>query len=133
MNLPNRGISAEPRLSSRVAVVKLKQAFIQAENGVPASDTFFRAWEGFRKRGVPCRLFEPHQLRQGALPLAHDTLVAGGVPVVEDALTALGVAVPPADNLPECLARYRGRRVWTSTWGELRAKYGRVGPPEPLW
>lgn len=106
---------------------------LQAEAGIPASDTFFRAWEGFRKRGVRCELFEPQQLRQGALPLARDTLVAGGVPVVEDALTALGVAVPPADNLPACLAKYRGRRVWTSTWGELRARYGRTGPPEPLW
>ena len=113
--------------------MKLNLSFIQADRGVPASDTFFRAWEGFRKRGVPCELFEPQQLRQGALPLARDTLVAGGVPVVEDALTALGIAVPLADNLPTCLARYRGRRVWTSTWGELRARYGRTGPPEPLW
>jgi hypothetical protein len=113
--------------------MKLKKAFIQAESGVPAFDTFFRAWEGFRKRGVRCELFEPQQLRQGALPLARDTLVAGGVPVVEDALTALGITVPPADNLPACLAKYRGRRVWTSTWGELRAKYGDTGPPEPLW
>ncbi len=113
--------------------MKLKRAFIQADAGIPASDTFFRAWEGFRKRGVPCELFEPQHLRQGTLPLARDTLVAGGVPVVEDALTALGVAIPPADNLPAGLAKYRGRRVWTSTWGELRARYGRTGPPEPLW
>jgi hypothetical protein len=48
--------------------VKLKQAFIQAEGGIPASDTFFRAWEGFRKRGVRCELFEPQQLRE-AIPL----------------------------------------------------------------
>ena len=113
--------------------MKLKLAFIQAESGVPASDTFFRAWEGFRKRGVACELFEPHQLRQGALPLNRDALVAGGVPVVEDALTVLGITVPLADNLPVALAKYRGRKVWTSTWGELRVRYGRSGPPEPLW
>ncbi len=113
--------------------MKLKRVFVQAEGGVPASDTFFRAWDGFRKRRVPCELFEPQQLRKGALPLAKDTLVAGGVPVVEDALTALGVTVPLADNLPSCLAKYRGRKVWTSTWGELRARYGKTGPPEPLW
>jgi hypothetical protein len=116
-----------------VSAVKVRLAYVQAEAGIPASDTFFRAWEGFRKRGVRCELFEPQQLRQGALSLARDTLVAGGVPVVEDALTALGVAIPPADNLPACLARYRGRRVWTSTWGELRGRYGQTGPPEPLW
>ncbi len=113
--------------------MKLKLAFIQAAGGIPATDPFFRAWEGFRKRGVRCELFEPQQLEQRTLPLAKDTLVAGGVPVVEAALTALGVPVPPADNLPAVLAKYRGRRVWTSTWGELRAKYGKKGPPEPLW
>ncbi len=113
--------------------MKLKLAYVQAENGVPAADSFFRAWDGFRKRGVRCELFEPRQLEQGTLPLARDTLVAGGVPVVEAALAALGVAAPPADNLPAALAKYRGRKVWTSTWGELRAKYGRSGPPEPLW
>jgi hypothetical protein len=113
--------------------VKLKRIFIQAEGGIPASDTFFRAWDGFRKRGIPCELFDPQQLRKGLLSLSRDTLVAGGVPVVEDALAALGITVPPADNLPACLARYRGRRVWTSTWGELRTQYGTTGPPEPLW
>lgn len=34
--------------------MKLKRAYIQAEAGIPASDTFFRAWEGFRKRGLRC-------------------------------------------------------------------------------
>lgn len=111
----------------------LKMVYVQAEGGIPASDTFFRAWDGFRKRGARCELFEPQQLRQGNLPLARDTLVAGGVPVVEDALIILGAKVPPADNLPACLANYRGRRVWTSTWGELRSRYARKRPPEPLW
>lgn len=111
--------------------MKVNLAFVQAENGVPATDPFYRAWDGFRKRGVRCEPFEAAKL--SGLPLARDTIVVGGVPVVEAALAAIGVTVPPADNLPECLAKYRGRRVWTSTWGELRAKYGKSGPPEPLW
>jgi hypothetical protein len=113
--------------------VKIKLAYIQAEGGVPAADSFFRAWEGFRKRSVRCELFEPRQLEDHSLPLARDTLVAGGVPVVESALTALGIAVPPADNLPACLAKYRGRKVWPSTLGDLRTKYAKSGPPEPLF
>jgi hypothetical protein len=111
----------------------VRLVYVQAENGVPAADPFYRAWDGFRRRGVPSVLFEPAQLADGMLPLARDTLVAGGVPVVEAALVALGVAVPPADNLPEALAAFRGRKVWTSTWGELRARYGKAGPPAPLW
>ncbi len=113
--------------------MKLKLAYVQAQNGIPATDSFYRAYDGFRKRGVRCELFEPKQLEQGALPLARDTLVAGGVPVVEAALTALGIPVPVADNLPACLARYRGRRVWPSTWGALRSEYAKKGPGEPLW
>ncbi|VTR99445.1 ATP-grasp domain-containing protein [Tuwongella immobilis] len=113
--------------------MKLKLAYIQAERGMPAADPFYRAWDGFRKRGIRCELFEPAQIEQRTVPLARDTLVAGGVPVVEAALAALGVSVPPADNLPTALTKYRGRRVWTSTWGELRHQYGRTGPPEPLW
>lgn len=113
--------------------MKLSLAYIQAENGIPSADPFYRAWEGFRKRGLRCELFEPKQLERRELPLARDTLVAGGVSVVEAALISLGVAVPQADNLPTALAEYRGRRVWTSTWGELRARCGKDGPPEPLW
>lgn len=113
--------------------MKIKLAYIQAQNGIPATDSFFRAWDGFHKRGVRCELFEPKQLEHRALPLARDTLVAGGVPVVEAALTALGIAVPVADNLPACLSKYRGRKVWSSTWGELRAQHAKKGPPEPLW
>lgn len=111
----------------------IKLAFIQAQDGVPSDEAFFKAWDGFRKRGVPCRPFAPEELTRGALPLARDTLVAGGLRVVEAALAAIGVDVPPADNLPTCLARYRGRKVWPSTWGELRARYGKGGPSEPLF
>ena len=111
--------------------MKLRLVYVQAEDGIPATDSFYRAWDGFRKRGIRCELFEPRQLDQ--LPLARDTLIVGGVPVVEAAFAALGIAVPPADNLPASLSEFRGRRVWTSTWGELRARYGKKGPPEPLW
>jgi hypothetical protein len=113
--------------------MKLKLAYIQAQNGIPAADSFYRAFDGFRKRGVRCDLFEPKQIEQGTLALGRDTLVAGGVPVVEAALTALGIPLPIADNLPACLAKYRGRRVWPSTWGALRSEYAKKTPSEPLF
>jgi ATP-grasp domain, R2K clade family 2 len=113
--------------------VKIRRVYVQARDRVPSDEAFFKAWDGFRKRGVPCEVFDPEQLHRGVLPLARDTLVAGGLRVVEAALAALGVVVPEADNLPACLARYRGRKVWASTWGELRARYGEAGPPEPLF
>jgi hypothetical protein len=113
--------------------VKIKLAYIQAQDGVPSDESFYKAWEGFRKRGTPCTLFDQREVHQGSLPLGRDTIVVGGLRVVESALTTLGVAVPEADNLPKCLERYRGRKVWPSTWGELRARYGANGPPEPLF
>ncbi len=112
---------------------KINRAYIQAQDGVPSDESFFKAWHGFRKRGVPCQLFDQEQVYQHALPLARDTLVAGGLRVVEAALTTIGIPVPTADNLPACLERYRGRKVWPSTWGDLRARYGTTGPPEPLF
>lgn len=113
--------------------MKVKRAFIQADGGIPSGDAYYRAWDGFRKLGIPCTLFEPAELWQGTLPLARETLVAGAVSVVEGALKALGIPVPPADNLPKCLANYRGRRVWTSTWGELRSQHRGSGTHEPVW
>src|SRR5690606_15897042 len=78
---------------------------------------------------TPCELFDPRQMQ--GLQLERDTLVAGAVRVVEGALAALGVVVPPADNLPGCLAKYRGREIWTSTWGELRRELVSNGVEEP--
>ena len=113
--------------------VKIKRAYIQTHEGIVAEESFFKAWDGFRKRGIPCELFDPQQLHQHTLPLERDTLVVGGVPIVEAAMAMIGIPVPVADNLPACLAQYRGRKVWPSTWGELRAKLGKQGPPSPLF
>lgn len=108
-------------------------AYIQAHNGVISNITTFTAWDGFRKRGIQCELFDQQQVYQRKLPLRPDTLVSGGVPVVEAALTTLGVSIPVADNLPECLAKYRGRKVWTSNWGELRSQFTKSGQHAPVF
>jgi hypothetical protein len=113
--------------------MSIRLVYVQSQSGIPASDSFFRAWEGFRKRGVRCLLFEPSQLGEGAYSLAKDTLVVGGVPVVEGALSTIGIPVPLADSLPARLAKYRGRKVWASTWGELRSRYAQSGPPNPIF
>ena len=113
--------------------INIRQVFVQARDGVPSDEAFFKAWDGFRKRQVPCQLFEPAEFEQARFPIARDTLVAGAIRVVEAALARVGGRVPTADNLPACLAKYRGRKVWPSTWGELRARYGKEGPPAPLF
>jgi hypothetical protein len=111
----------------------IKRVYIQAQDGIPADELCFKAWEGFRKRGISRELFDPQQIYQGLLPLARDTLVVGGLRLVEAAMIAIGIKVPDADNLPECLARHRGRKIWPSTWGDLRTQFARTGLPEPLF
>ena len=111
----------------------INHVYVQAQDGVPSDEAFFKAWDGFRKRGITCELFEPSQLKDGSLTLSRDTLVAGAIRVVEDSLMSLGVTVPPADNLPECLSDYRGRQVRKSTWGQLRKETQTNGIPEPLF
>ena len=111
----------------------IKRVYVQAENGVPTDEAFFKAWDGFRKRRIPCELFEPPQLAAGQVALSRETLVAGGLRVVEQAMKLIGMKVPEADNLPQCLAQYRGRDVWTSTWGELLDTYRKSGHPRPLF
>lgn len=108
-------------------------AFIQTKNGVPEREPFYRAWYGLMKKGITCHFFEEAQLQSGELPITRRTLVVGGIPVMHAAANQLGVKLPLADNLPSCLAKYRGRRIWTSTWGQLRKEYARRGPVEPLW
>lgn len=116
-----------------LAPVQIERVYVQAEGGVRSNEAFYKAWEGFRKRGVACELFEADQLFEGRLSLTPTTLVAGGLRVVEEAFRRLGVGVPDADGLPESLARFRGRKVWTSTWGALRSRYAQSGPPVPLF
>ncbi len=113
--------------------VKISRVYVQSRDGIPNDEAYFKAWEGFRKRRVPCELFEERQVHDRTLPLARDTLVVGGLRVVESAMAAVGMAVPIADNLPHCLARYRGRKVWQSTLGELRTRCGTGRPSEPLF
>ena len=104
-------------------------AYIESRDGVISHDSTFRAWDGFRKRGIRCELFEPVQVYEQQLPLSRETLVAGGVPVVEAALKSVGVPIPTADHLPACLEKYRGRKTWHSTWRELRAEFRKAGAP----
>lgn len=95
----------------------IKLANIQAQNGIPAAESFYRAWDGFRKRGVRCEFFEPHQLDSGALPLARDTLVAGG---------CRSWSPPSLSSASRSRSRTTCPRVWRSTAG------ARYGPrPEP--
>lgn len=107
---------------------RLETVFVQSKNGIPCDEAFYKAWEGFRKKQVDCKLFEAAELHERRLELSKTTLVVGGVRVVEAAMRQLGIEVPAANNLPRRLEKYRGRKVSHSTLGKLRIKYQ---PGEP--
>jgi hypothetical protein len=110
----------------------LTKVYIQRMDGEIASDPCYTAWQGFRRKGIPVAFFQWPELKAGEVPLARDTLVVGGMAQVFHALKTIGVEPPMPLNLPECLAAYRGRRIWTSTFGELHQRF-RAGKGEPAF
>lgn len=123
---------SSPCCMSKVSKMEITKVFVESENGIPSNEAFYKAWEGFRKRRFDCELFEAKQIGN-SISLSRQTLVAGGLRVVEAAMNVIGMTVPEADNLPERLRAYRGRKIESSTWGELRAKYAESGPRQPLF
>jgi hypothetical protein len=110
----------------------LSRVYIQRQDGEIATDPCYTAWRGFRATRTPIAFFQWPEMKAGEIPLAADTLVVGGMVEVFHALQAIGAQPPAALNLPECLARYRGRRIWTSTFGELHRRF-RAGQGEPVF
>lgn len=109
----------------------IELVYIESQHGVPSNEAFYKAWEGFRKRGFPCDFFESADISK--LPLNKNTLVVGGLRTVESSFERIGIALPKVDYLPSILRKYHGRKSWSSNWGELRAKYGAHGPDTPLF
>lgn len=107
-------------------------AKVYIQRGEIASDPCYTAWRGFKRRGIPIEFFQWPDLKAGNLALARDTLVVGGMVEVFHALQSIGVHPPSPFNLPECLSAYRGRRIWTSTFGELHRQF-KAGKGEPVF
>jgi hypothetical protein len=112
-----------PCLQPVVWPMNIDSVWIQADGAIPSNEAFYKAWEGFRKLRIPCHLFEVEDLEQRRIALTKRTLVAGAIRTVEKALIQLGVSIPVANHLPRNLASYLGRKIWRSTWGELRTQF----------
>jgi hypothetical protein len=103
----------------------IERVLIQKQDGEFVSANGYCAWRGFRERGLGIQFFEWPAMREGDVPLSRDVMVVGGVGAVRFALKRLGVDVPVGIDLPDSLAAYRGRRVWRSTWDEVRTHIDR--------
>ena len=109
--------------------MNIQQVFVQSEEGVPFDETFHKAWHGFQKRRVRCQLVEASEIENGSLPLNKETLVVGGIRSVEKAMAQIGMTMPVANNLPEELRAYFGRKITRTTLGEVRQQW-RAGDSE---
>lgn len=106
--------------------MKIEHVFIQSTDGVPEDEAFHKAWHGFRKRHIACTLVDATEIESGTLNLTRSTLVAGGLRTVESAFKQIGMQMPEANNLPDELADFFGRKVTRTTLGEVRSQWGRA-------
>jgi hypothetical protein len=98
----------------RVLVQKLPDGDFPSPNS-------YIAWRGFYERGFQIGFFTFAELKDGTVDLAPKHLIVGGAGAMVFALAKLGVNLPVIDDLPESLAFLRGRRIWTSTMGQIRS------------
>lgn len=101
---------------------------IQKEGGEFVNVNGFNAWRGFDERGYEIRFFDWEQMASGIAPVEPDTITVGSVMFVRRALRRLGVETPPLDYPPR-LRGYLGRRIWQTTWAEVRSRIDNPGVP----
>jgi hypothetical protein len=111
---------------------KLKRVYIKRAGGEIASEQCFAAWKGFDAKGYPLDFFEWDELTGRHLPLARDTLLVGGTVAVHKALAQIGVPIPAPLNIPEPLAAFAGRKLWTTTLGDIQRQF-EAGPAAPVF
>jgi hypothetical protein len=103
--------------------MKLKRIYIKRAGGEIASEACFAAWKGFGAKGYPLDFFEWDELTGRHLPLSRNTLVVGGTVAVHKALTQIGLPVPAPLNVPEALLTFTGRKLWSTTLGDIRRQF----------
>jgi hypothetical protein len=101
---------------------------LQKERGEFLNVNGFNAWKGFDERGYEISFFTWEQMASGVVPVEPATITVGSVMFVRCALNRLGVDPTPLDY-PSCLTAYLGRKIWQTTWTEVRSRVDNPGEP----
>lgn len=103
-------------------MLNIEKAFIQAsiDTQLPIDETAFAVWYGCRMLDIPTSLY--CWTRDIERELRKNTFVHAGVPYTRAALRLLGVEVPEVLDYPPSLAKIFGRKIITTTLGELRQR-----------
>jgi hypothetical protein len=97
-------------------------AFIQMapDTKMPINETAYSLWSGCRYLGIETKFYA--FLADIRSELTKETLVHGWISNVKGALQCLQVPVPEVPDAPEELLPFFGRRMWTTTMQEFRAR-----------
>ena len=98
-------------------------------DGEFASPNCYIAWKGFDERGFEIDFFTFRQLLDGKIEPKANQILVGGAGAVLHALRKMGIKMPAIEDLPEPLAFLRGRKVWTSTLGDVRGASEQLSAP----
>lgn len=94
------------------------RVFIQSTSaGVPKSNNFFVADQGFREMGFETRYFSTLDELADCRP---DDLIVGGIGAVRGKLEEYGISLPSLDY-PDELRAYLGREIWHTTIDRILA------------
>jgi hypothetical protein len=97
-----------------------QRAMIQAErSGFPAGLEGYVACQGFDARGWKCDLFTTEDAITGRVVFTRGVPVVGGLAAMHRAFRAIGVPIPEPIDYPASIAKFRGRKIWRSTLGEV--------------
>lgn len=99
----------------------IETAYIQKKDDEFINETAYSFWYGCRMLGVHTVPFTVDELDN--LELRKDTLVHGWIGCVRKAFNRLGIEEPNYDGAPpEQIRDFYGRRMWTTTMGEIRKR-----------
>ncbi|MEW4566468.1 ATP-grasp domain-containing protein [Tautonia sp. JC769] len=101
---------------------------IQKERGEFVNANGFNAWQGFDERGFEISFFDWEQMDSGVATVDPGTITVGSVRYVRRALQRIGIETMPLDY-PIRLRGYLGRRIWQTTWAEVRSRIDSPGVP----
>lgn len=97
-------------------------ALVQVQDPQRLGDDERALLEVLPRRGIPVTTFTRKRLHRRQLPLAPETLVAGGVDVVRSALRQLGIDGPFLPTYPRGARALLGREIAESTVGSVLSR-----------
>ena len=101
------------------------KVYIQALNNFPIADWAVSAYLGFKEGGTDIIFFEDIE----EVPASKWHIVVADIESTNAYLERLGLGPKMALNIPDCLEKYAGRKIWRMTMGEYRKRVDELGFP----